>query len=326
MAQYALFLVFLCLAVVAYRDVATELLRYWDRDDYSYAYFVPALMGWIFWTDRQKIWRAANNRQGLAYGLLIATVLLYIAGTFSAIVFFSFLSLYLCLLSLVFFVVGNGAFKTLWAFMLTGLFALPLPAFVFRTVSFELRLLSSWLAEILLTVLNITVYREGNLIDLGTIQLEVVDACSGLRYLLPSLLMAVLIGWMFLRRPLLRAILITAAVPIAVFSNAFRLMVTGVLCKYIGPEMAEGFFHDFSGWLVYMVALSCLFYCIYLLRRRDSPLPGKSGATVGGKAPPPRPLWRKSVFTRGQAVMRADYSVLRYTGRQGVVRIPRAGA
>ena len=276
----------------AYADLFRELLDAWNKPDYSYAYFVPLLMGWIFWTDRRAVLGAARVGDGavacgengtaaragggvlggdrtLACLLLVLTAVLYVLGNGSAIRFLSFLSLWTLLLACIGLYLGDRVFRPLWAFSLVGLFMIPLPAFVFRTASFQLRLISSWMAENMLSLIAVPVYRDGNLIDLGTIQLEVIDACSGLRYLLPSLLMAVVAGWMLLRRPLYRAVLVVLAVPVAVVVNAFRLTVTGVLCKYIGPEMAEGFFHDASGWLVYLLALASLFGILLVLRRLE---------------------------------------------------------
>ncbi len=259
--------------VAAYYDIFPKLLEFWDRPDYSHAYIVPMIMAWIFWTDRRKLAATAGGGHGLGYLFLGLTAFFFLLGRLSAIMALVFFSIWTLVMAIICLTYGKNGFKTLWAFALAGLFAVPWPAFIFRTLSFQLRLISSALAELMLRMTFIPVFREGNVIDLGTIQLEVVDACSGLRYLLPSILMAVLAGWIFLRRPLLRAILIFAAVPVAVFSNAFRIMVTGILCRWFGPAMAEGFFHDFSGWLVYIISLLALLGILYALRRKDRPAP-----------------------------------------------------
>lgn len=284
----------LVLVIYIYWSAVPRLLQFWERPDYSHAYMVPPLLAWIFWNERKRLAAASGGGCKFAYLFLAATVALFTLGSFGGILALVFMSLWTLLLALLGLFYGDKGLKVLWPLALTALFAVPWPAFIFRTASFQLRLLSSYLAELLLRALSIPVYREGNIIDLGSIQLEVVDACSGLRYLLPSILIAVLAGWLFLRRPLTRVVLVAMSVPVAVFSNAFRIMITGVLCRWFGPEMAEGFFHDFSGWLVYVVSLLILLLLLRLLRKFENRRPDKL------PAPPPERDFRPAEFLPGR--------------------------
>lgn len=273
----------LALVVYLYWAAIPRLLLFWERPDYSHAYMVPLIMGVVFWLERKKLAAVANSEYRLAYLFLAATCGLFILGSFGGILALVFLSIWTLVVALLGFFYGDKGLKALWCLVLTGLFAVPWPAFIFSTASFQLRLLSSYLAELMLRVLTIPVYREGNIIDLGSIQLEVVDACSGLRYLLPSILISILAGWLFLKRPLMRTILALMSVPVAVFSNAFRIMITGVLCRWFGPEMAEGFFHDFSGWVVYVISLVILLGLLYILRAWEKKKPEKIPAPLPEK-------------------------------------------
>ncbi len=269
--------------VLLYWRSIPKLLLFWDKPDYSHAYIIPPLLAWIFWTERKHLAATADNSYKFAWFFLACTTVLFALGSFSAILALVFLSIWALLLALLGLFYGDRGLKTLWPLAITAFFAVPWPAFIFNNASFKLRLLSSWLSELMLRAISIPVYREGNVIDLGSIQLEVVDACSGLRYLLPSLLMAVLAGWLFLKRPLMRVWLVFFAVPVAVFSNAFRIMITGVLCRWFGPAMAEGFFHDFSGWLVYVISLVVLLGLLYILRRLEQRKPDKIPAPLPEK-------------------------------------------
>lgn len=275
----------LCAAIIFYLywSVVPRLLTFWERPDYSHAYMIPFLIVWIFWNEKRKLAAAANDGYKLGYLFLAATAGLFIVGSFGGILALVFMSMWTLLLALLGFFYGDRGLKVLWPLALTAFFAIPWPAFVFRTISFQLRLLSSYLSELMLRAISIPVFREGNIIDLGLIQLEVVDACSGLRYLLPSILMAILAGWLFLKRPLMRGILVFMSVPVAVFANAFRIMITGILCRWFGPAMAEGFFHDFSGWLVYVISLVVLLGLLYLLRRAENKKPDKLPARAPEK-------------------------------------------
>lgn len=271
-----------------YRTYLPMLVGSWQGEDHSYAWFVPAVVVWLGWTLRERLRRLADERYFVAAAWLAAAAVLYVAGKFGSIKMLVFVSMWASLVGFTGFLVGDGGLKALRMPVIVALFAIPLPPFLYNTVSFQLRLLSSALAEWMLRLVGVPVFREGNIIDLGLITLDVVDACSGLRYLIPTLLMALLVGWMFLGRNRLRLVLFLLAFPISIFANAFRIMLTGVLARLLGPAVAEGFFHDFSGWLVYVVALVVLFACCRVLAAWDR----EQGAIPAGeKAAPtmPRP-------------------------------------
>jgi exosortase D (VPLPA-CTERM-specific) len=257
-----LFLSLLALSLAAwgwlYRTYLPMLVGSWQGEDHSYAWLVPPVVIWLGWTLRERLRRLADERYSAAVFWLLAAAVLFVAGKFGSIKMLVFFSIWASLVAFTGFVVGNGGLKALRMPALVALFAIPLPPFLYNSISFQLRLLSSALAEWMLRLVSVPVFREGNIIDLGLITLDVVDACSGLRYLIPTLLMALLVGWMFLHRNRLRFVLFLLAFPISIFANAFRIMLTGVLARLLGPSVAEGFFHDFSGWLVYVVALVVL--------------------------------------------------------------------
>lgn len=254
-----------------YADYLPLLIGAWNGDDFSYGWFIPPTVVWLCWTLRRRVRARADGGWLWAVLWLLAAGALYVGGRFGGIKTLVFVSMWASLVSLAGFMVGNGGLRALRMPILTALFAVPLPPFLATSLSFRLRLVSSALAERMLQLVNVPVFREGNIIDLGLIKLDVVDACSGLRYLFPTVIMALLLGWLVLHRPRNRAVLLLAALPVSVFSNAFRIMVTGLLSRVMGPAAAEGFFHDFSGWLVYMISLAVLLACTKLLSRSDGP-------------------------------------------------------
>lgn len=291
-----LLLPLLALALAAwgwlYRSYLPMLVGSWQGEDQSYAWFVPAVVVWLGWTLRERLRRLADERFSAAALWLLAAVVLFVAGKFGSIKMLVFASIWASLVAFTGFLVGNGGLKALRMPVIVALFAIPLPPFLYNSISFQLRLLSSALAERMLRLVGVPVFREGNIIDLGLITLDVVDACSGLRYLIPTMLMALLVGWLFLGRNRLRMVLLLLAFPISIFANAFRIMLTGLLARLLGPTVAEGFFHDFSGWLVYVVALVVLFVCCRLLAYGDRvqgtpPAREKAAPTL----PRPHPAW-----------------------------------
>ncbi|MBU4524196.1 MAG: VPLPA-CTERM-specific exosortase XrtD [Desulfomicrobium sp.] len=293
-----LLLSLLALALAAwgwlYRTYLPMLVGSWQGEDHSYAWFVPAVVVWLGWTLRERLRRLADERYSAAALWLVAAAVLFVAGKFGSIKMLVFASIWASLVAFTGFLVGNGGLKALRMPVIVALFAIPLPPFLYNNISFQLRLLSSALAEWMLRLAGVPVFREGNIIDLGLITLDVVDACSGLRYLIPTLLMALLVGWMFLGRNRLRLVLFLLAFPISIFANAFRIMLTGVLARLLGPTVAEGFFHDFSSWLVYVVALVVLFAGCRLLAiwdREQNTIPAREKAAPTLPRPHPAGLF-----------------------------------
>jgi exosortase D (VPLPA-CTERM-specific) len=149
---------------------------------------------------------------------------------------------------------------------------IPLPTVVQTGIGVPLKLLSTKLGGGILDAFGIPAFVQGNVIDLGTIQLQVVDACSGLRYILPLLALGALFAYFFEKTTWKRAALVIFTIPIAVITNGIRIGATGFLSQKYGAGMAEGFFHAFSGWLVFMFAFFLLFLLLLLLRLTRRPL------------------------------------------------------
>ncbi|MBT8363804.1 MAG: VPLPA-CTERM-specific exosortase XrtD [Deltaproteobacteria bacterium] len=146
-------------------------------------------------------------------------------------------------------------------------FIAPLPPFVNRMLTFQLKLAASTLATLMLRVSGVTVFQDGNIIDLGITQLQVVDACSGLRYLIPLLLLALLVGYFFSKGLWRKVVLLFFVIPISVLLNSFRIWVTGILTINGHGKLAENLFHDFTGWLIFMIAGAILFGVTLILKR-----------------------------------------------------------
>jgi exosortase len=135
---------------------------------------------------------------------------------------------------------------------------IPLPAIVFNQIAFPLQLLASRAGEWALQTARIPVLREGNVIVLATTTLEVAEACSGIRSLVTLLTLALVLGYFTDRRTWFRTVVALAAVPVAIVANGVRVAGTGIAAHAYGPAAAMGFFHTFSGWLVFVVAFALL--------------------------------------------------------------------
>jgi exosortase D (VPLPA-CTERM-specific) len=207
------------------------------------------------------------------------------AGTIGAELFMTRIALLGTLAGTVVFVWGWRHLKaTGFAFLLIAL-AIPIPAIIFNQIAFPLQLLASRFGEFAISSCQIPVLREGNVITLATTSLEVAEACSGIRSLVSLVTLAVVWGYFTASPMWLRWTLVAASVPIAIFANGTRVAGTGIAAHFIGPAAAEGFFHTFSGWMVFVVA-GVLLLLVHRLASwlgpsaRPAP-PGADGARVG---------------------------------------------
>lgn len=244
---------------VLYGESLHMLLQAWLEDDnYSHGPFIPLISGYLIWLRWSQLQTA--ERRGAWWGLpIIATgLLLYAVGQFSAMHAVVHGSLWLVLVGLVVSVVGLAG-TALLAFPLFYLLtAIPLPEFLHYELSSRLQLLSSALGIGCLQLIGIMAYREGNVIDLGPIQLQVVEACSGLRYLFPLTALTLLVAYLYRESLWKRVLLVLSSIPISILLNGFRIGTIGLLVETYGKSAADGFSHFFEGWIFFVASLGLL--------------------------------------------------------------------
>jgi exosortase len=159
--------------------------------------------------------------------------------------------------------------------LLVLILAIPIPAIIFNHITFPLQLLASRIASDILPMLGVPVLQEGNVIQLPVMKLEVAEACSGIRSLMSLFALAVFYGYFLERSTSRRVILALASIPIAVAANVVRIVGTGLCVQYWDPDKALGFFHEFSGWVMFVISLGCL-YLVHRAMRLVWPTRGKT--------------------------------------------------
>jgi exosortase len=246
------------LLIVCYAPVLRALVAQWNTDeDMSHGFFVPLLAVYIAWQKRDELLaiRPSPSWWGLAI-VLYGGVQLYVA-TVGAELFLARTAFVISLIGVVLFLWGREYVRVLAFPLFLLFFMVPIPAVLYNNITFPLQLLASRAAEWSLALLQIPVLRSGNILELPHQTLSVVEACSGIRSLLSLSFLALVYGYFFERGVWMRAVLFLATVPIAMAANASRVTLTGILSEY-RPELAEGFFHAASGWVIFMVALAIL--------------------------------------------------------------------
>jgi len=255
------------LVVALYAPVLKLLvLDWWQDPNYGHGFFVPLFVGYILWQERSR-WRAVS-RQPSNWGLLamLGAIGLLMVGSLGAELFTSRFSLLVLLGGMVLFLAGWEMLRAV-SFPLGFLFfMIPLPTIIYNEATLPLQLLASRLAVHFLQIFQVPALREGNLIFLPNYTLEVVEACSGIRSLMSLLTLAVAYGYWIQERSWMRITLVIMMAPIAIISNGLRIFGAGVLAYRVAPQTAEGFFHLFSGWLVFLCALLFMLLAHRLLR------------------------------------------------------------
>ena len=270
--------------IFTYSTVLAKLVNdWWNDENYSHGLLIPFIIGYILWTQRDKFARAPARSSELLGGVVVLLGLFGLwAGVAGAELYTQRLSLILLLAGIVVYFWGLNLLKLLVVPFGLLFLAMPIPAIIFNKIAFPLQLFASRCAVWSMSMLGIPVLRQGNIIELkplnsfDTKKLEVVEACSGIRSLMTLLTLAVVFayfthspgddppsgkrfGWLKSYWFWRATIIIASAVPIAIVTNAFRVSGTGVLAHYYGTSVADGFFHSFSGWAVYIVAFILLF-------------------------------------------------------------------
>ncbi len=258
---------FAALLLLAYAPVLFLLVKHWYVDqDMGHGFFVPVLAGYIAWQKRGELLREGFKPD--ARGMLLiawGAVQVYVA-TLGAELFLARTAFIISLIGVILFLGGTRAVKVLSFPLFLLFFMVPIPAILYTQITFPLQTLASRIAESLLSLLGYPVLREGHVLELASQKLQVVEACSGIRSLLSLSFLSLIYAYFFDQRPWMRGVLLLATMPIAVIANASRVTVTGILSE-IRPELAEGFFHSASGWVIFMVAVVLLVAFHQLLDR-----------------------------------------------------------
>jgi len=261
-----------------YWRVLAKLVHDWINDgNYSHGFLIVPLSLYFVWERRARL--RSTPREPSAFGLVvvIGSLAVLLAGLMGAELFLTRTSIIGVVGGTVLFLFGWRTLRLLTLPILFLVLMIPIPAIILNQVTFPLQLLASQVGEGSLRALNVPVLREGNVIVLANVSLEVAEACSGIRSLISLLTLGIVYGYFTDARVGVRFLVALSTIPIAIASNGLRVAGTGIAAHYWGPQAAEGFFHTFSGWLMFVVAFCMLFLVTRLIIRL---IPRPSGGVL----------------------------------------------
>ncbi|NVN90097.1 MAG: VPLPA-CTERM-specific exosortase XrtD [Desulfuromonadales bacterium] len=279
-------LLFLALASCMYRSTTAYLLSNWNSDDFTYSYFIPVVVAYLIWEKRAELAREPAQRSWAGMLPALLGILFYWMGALGGEFTIMFVSLWLLCVAALWSIMGWRKLRVIIFPVFMALTMVPPPVVLYNGLTLRLKLMSSQIGVKMLQLCGMSAYREGNVIDLGFTKLQVVDACSGLRYFFPLIVLGILLAYFFKGALWKRILIVLSAVPVSIVTNSMRIASVGILYQFMGAAAAEGFFHDFSGWFIFMVSLGVLVLEMAVLKRifpdkdgeqHEPPADGKAG-------------------------------------------------
>jgi exosortase len=271
---------FSVLLIACYAPVLYGLVRQWANDeDMGHGFFVPLVAGYIAWQRRSEL--AAVKPVPNYWGLVVVVLgaMQMMLGTLGAQIFIARTAFLVSLIGVILFLGGTRVLKILAFPLFLLCFMFPIPAIVYARITLPLQLFASRVAEMVLGWFNIPVLRDGNVLELASQKLSVVEACSGIRSLISLSFLSLVYGYFFDRKVWMRWVLLAATIPIAILANAARVTLTGMISEY-RADLAHGLFHTMEGWVLFLVALVLLVVFHQVINRIYYAMRRSKGATA----------------------------------------------
>ncbi len=247
-------LIFTILLLILYFSAFSYLLTQWQNDNNNYCILIPFIVLYILWENREKFLSLPSEPSWYGFFVLISGMIFFWIGELGGEYYSLYISFWLVLVGICWMLTGWNKLKIVLFPLCFIITMFPFPSFVNNRITLELKLISTKIGVIMMRAWGMSAYQDGNIIDLGFTQLQVVDACSGLRYLFPLIILGILMAYFFRSCWWKKVLLVLSTIPITIFTNSLRIALTGILSERFGSKAVEGFFHDFEGWLIFMAA------------------------------------------------------------------------
>ena len=257
----------LCLGVLYYSAFKSLVTEWIELPDFSHGFLIPFISLYFVWDRRDQLEELSASPTNAGLPVIVFGLVLFLLGNLASETFTMRFSFLVVLCGVTLFLLGWPYLKALLFPIAFLVFMIPIPSILMQKITFPMQLFASSVAEASLQALEIPVLREGNIIHLPHTTLEVAEACSGIRSLMSLLALGVIFAYFTKRKLWQRTVLVLACFPIAIVVNSLRVSATGILANSYGLSVAEGSFHDFSGYVLFIVAFGLLLGLGFLLSK-----------------------------------------------------------
>lgn len=259
-------LLIIAMLALIYRSGLSLMWTWWsNKPEYNHGFLIPVVALYLLLLRAPDFQLVEKKASWAGLVIILAGLLGFLVGELSAIYAIIQYSFLICLWGIVLASVGWQALKVLWVPLAYLFFMVPLPNFLYNNLSSELQLISSELGVLVVRAAGVSVFLEGNVIDLGAMQLQVAEACNGLRYLFPLMSFGFLCASLYHGKVWHKVVIFLSTIPITILMNSFRIGIIGILVEHYGLAMARGFLHDFEGWAIFMACVGLLFLEMWLI-------------------------------------------------------------
>ena len=255
---FPIILISLIVIAIYFQAIIEMVTQWWDDSNYSHGFLIPIVSIYLIWQKKEDFQNIIQKKSNLGLIIILLGAMIYIVGTAAAEFFTARFSLVVIIFGIILFYFGKEFIKELWFPILFLLFMIPIPYVIYYSVTFPMQIISSQAASSFLQLIGLDVVRQGNIINLPNYSLEVVEACSGLRSLMTLSALGAAMAYMTQKNTVSGIFLFLLSVPIAIGANVFRIVITALGAHFISPKLAEGFLHEISGLMVFLVGFLSL--------------------------------------------------------------------
>ena len=253
------------LTLYFYQGLHWLVVREWTRSEYSHGMLIPLVSIAIVWLKRREVTHFGDDGSWGGIPILLGALAIALVGQIATIYLVVHVALVLAIIGTTISFLGWRVARVFWFPLVYLFFMIPLPDFLVVKLSASMQLLSSSLGVSFIRLFGISVFLDGNVIDLGNFKMQVVEACNGLRYLFPLMSFGFLIAYLYQAPFWQRALVFLSTIPITIVMNSIRIGLIGVLYAYFSVDAATGVLHDFEGWAVFIVCIAILLIEVKLL-------------------------------------------------------------